>query len=193
MIDFNKYLEQNETILYKGKPHPNKGGKNIVGIIILLGFVLLCQILLILSVIFNHGSEIKFIISFLITLLFGGLGVYALIYNLFLKKRKVADDFYCITNKRALKYEAGKDKLVYGYLINYSDIHCGNVKDGYGDLYMSITKETTNDSIKDLNDLKNTLFNPNPENMPAINFESIENPKEVLQIAVKARNNLNQN
>ena len=37
MIDFNKYLEQNETILYKGKPHPNKGGKNIVGIIILLG------------------------------------------------------------------------------------------------------------------------------------------------------------
>lgn len=194
MYNFQNNLLSDEKILYEGKPVPGKGGKNIGGFIFLICFVLLIQILLIWSVTTKtgdgaEGMSLGFIIIFLVSLLFLGLGVYGLLYNLVLKKKKVEDEFYCLTNMRAMKYNFKKNELVFGYLTYYDDIHCDNVKNNFGDLYMGILmdEESTGDTAQALLKLKDMMMNPNPENMPYINFESIENPYKVMEIAKNAK------
>lgn len=92
-----------------------------------------------------------------------------------------------------MKYEAKKNKLVFGYLEYYDDIHCSNVTGNYGDLYMGIVmEEENNDSaIETLVNIKDILINPNPENMPVIIFESIKNPSKIMKLAKEARININ--
>lgn len=194
MYDFQSKLLAGEKILYEGKPVPGKGEKNISGFIFLICLSLVFQVIMILSVVTKTGDgaegvDLSFIIIFLTITLFLGLGIYGLVYNLFLKKKKVQDDFYCLTNMRAMKYESNKDKLVFGYLENYDEIHCDNVKDNYGDLYMSINmeKNSSGDAAQTLLNLKDAMMNPNPENMSFLNFESIENPRKVMKIAKEAR------
>lgn len=113
MYNFENNLLVDEKILYQGKPTPGKGGKSVGGLLFLICFALGIQALMILSVVTKTGDgaggiNLGFIIIFLAATLFLGLGVYGLFYNLFLKKKQVADDFYCLTNKRAMKYEAKK-------------------------------------------------------------------------------------
>lgn len=195
MYDFNSNLIEDEKIIYEGRPVPGTGSKNIGGPLFIIGFITLMQFLLIWSVVTKtgdgaYGITPGFVIIFLVTLLFDAIAIYNLIYTLFIKKKAVADDYYCLTNKRALKYESKKDKLVFGYLINYEDIHYDSRKNGYGDLYMGIIYKETNDSIQDLNNIKDLLFNKDPKNMPWIIFESIEHPAQVGKLAKNARNEL---
>lgn len=127
MFNFNQVLMPNEEILYEGKPVPGKGNKNISSILFVLLFVALIIGLLIWSVVTKTGDgakgiTINFIMIMLVAILFGGIGVYSFIYNVFIKKKAVQDDIYCLTNMRALKYEFKKQKLIYGYLIKYEQI-----------------------------------------------------------------------
>lgn len=186
-FDFKKVLYDDEEILYKGKPVPGKGSKSIAGIIFLLGFCALMIFLMSFASKEENGVG-GLIIFYLVIALFAGIGIYALVYNLFIKKYAVKDDFYCITNIRVLKYEARKKKLVYGYLYYYEDIRTQNVKDGYGDLYFGILiDEEKTEATTAAKNIADILLNPNPENMPTMLFESIKSPGSVLKIATDAK------
>lgn len=192
MYNFRTHLDDGEEILWQGQAFPGKGAKNIGGLLFLIIFVLGIQLLMIWSVVTGtgdgaNGIDLSFIIIFGVTLLFSGIGIYGIVYNLFLKKKLVADDFYCLTDKRVFKYESNKNKLVYGYLMYYEEIRCDNVENGYGDLYFGIVLEESSDSVQTAAELKSIMANPNPENMPFINFESIEKPASVRNIAKQAR------
>lgn len=192
MYDFKKHLLENEEILYEGRAFPGKGGKEIIGLLFVICFSLFVLALLIWSVVTGtgdgaNGVTIEFIIIFLVFLLFLGIGLYGLVYNLFLKKIQVADDYYCLTNIRAMKYESKKDKLVYGYLKKYEEIYCENVKGGYGDLYMvsAIDEKYLNDH--NMSVLDYLLSKSDPEDMPSMCFESIKNPRQLRKMAIDAR------
>jgi len=195
MFDFSKYLEEDEKILYEGRPVPGKGDKSIGGCIFIIVFVAIIQALLIWSLVYKvgdgaEGITLSYIIIFAVTLLFDALAVYNIAYLKFFKKRAVKDDYFCITNKRALKYESKKNMLVYGYLVNYVHITCENEKDGYGDLCMHIDIGESGDAAEDLAYVKDIMTNPNPENMPTMIFECIEKPRNVRKIVVEARDKI---
>ena len=196
MYNFSSHLLANEKILYQGQPVPGKGSKSLGGILFLICFALFIQVALIWSVVTKtgdgaNGVNLTFIIIFLTATEFLGFGIYGLLYNLVLKKKQVADDFYCLTNIRAMKYEAKKNKLVFGYLAYYDDIHCNNVKDNFGDVYMGVVAdEKSQNDISSLSVIKDLMMNPNPENMPLINFESIEDPYKVMNLVKEAKRDL---
>lgn len=195
MFDFSKYLEKDEKILYQGTPVPGKGDKSIGMLIFIIVFMAIVQGLLIWSVVTGagdgaNGVDLSFIIIFGVTLFFDGIAIYNIVYLKFFKKIAVKDDYFCITNKRALKYESKKNKLVYGYLVNYVHITCENEKGGYGDLYMQIDIKESDDAAETLAYVKDIMRNPNPENMPSIIFECIENPRNVRKIVKEARDKI---
>ena len=182
MYNFEQYLEDGESILYIGTPVPGKGSKNLCGLLFALSFVLGIMALLIWSVVAGIGDgasgiNFNFIIIVSVLLIFIGFIGWAIIYNLFIKKNVVKDDIYCLTNKRAFKYEFHKNKLVYGYLCNYKEVRVDGLvdglKDNYGDVYMGIVYGSTGDSRQDLSNVTKLMFNPNPKDMPYLIFESI--------------------
>lgn len=195
-FDFNSCLLKDEKILYQGRPTPDKGSKQVGGTLFLICFSLVFLGLLIWSLVTKTGDgaggiSIAYIVFFVLSLFFLAIGIYSLVYNLFLKKRMLSDDFYCLTNMRALKYESRKKKLVFGYLASYNNIVCENMKNNYGDLSMSIDiSNEIDENNPDLLKLKDMMLNPNPENMPFIVFQSIKNPKAVREIAKNARDDV---
>lgn len=197
-FDFNSCLFKDEKILYQGRPTPGKGSKHVGGLLFLICFSLACLGLLIWSLVTKtgdgaYGISLTYTIFFIVLSAFLLLGIYGLVYILFFKKRMVSDDFYCLTNMRAIKYESRKKKLVFGYLAYYSDIHCSNIKNNHGDLFMSVNLANgnfTDGKEPTLLELKDIMLHPNPENMPSICFESIENPEGVYQVAIKARDDV---
>ena len=191
MYKFEQYLNSDEVILYEGRPVSGKGSKNVGGEIFVIIFELVIQILLIWSIVTGtgdgaNGINFNFIMIFGITLLFIGFCLYSIIYKLFLKQRAVKDDYYYLTNQRAFKYEVQKDKLVYGYLINYEEIRTDSCKGGYGDVYMGIIMNESGNSKEDMSKIMNHLITPDPQNMPFIQFESIKSPNKVAKIAKDA-------
>lgn len=56
MFDFNNQLIEEETILYEGKPILGKTDKNILGELVVIGFILIIQILLVWSVVTKTGD-----------------------------------------------------------------------------------------------------------------------------------------
>ncbi len=195
MYDFNSNLLENEEILYQGRPVPGKGDKNLKGLIFFTCFPIIMQIILIWSVITGNGDgengiTFSFVIIFLVAGLLACFGLYGLYYNLIKKKKAVSDDFYCLTNIRVMKYESKKNKLVFGYLARYKDIHCDNVKDNFRDVYMGIYLKDNYDDKENMGALKD-LMHPNLEDMPFIVFESIEHPYKVMDLAIKAKQNIN--
>lgn len=198
MYDFSSYLLADEKILYQGCPVPGKGSKGIFGLIFIICFMVGIQILMIWSVatgISAEGIGFGFIGIFLVTIFFIVLCVYALFYNLVLKKKHVADDFYCLTNMRAIKYQEKNNKLIFGYLAYYDDIHCANVKDNFGDVYMGSSMEEENiedpqSAYQTLGNIKDMMTNLDPEDMPYIIFDSIEKSYEVMNLAKEAKQKL---
>lgn len=197
MFDFNNQLIEEETILYEGIPILGKTDKNILGELVVIGFILIIQILLIWSVVTKtgdgaNGINLSFIIIFLTTLLFASLVVYNIIYKLFIKDKKIAKHQYCITNKRVIKYDGKNNELIFGNLSNYEFIEVQNEKNNHGDLYMGVLiNENVNSNTDTLIEIKNILLNKNPNDAPFIIFESIKNPYQVLNIVENARNSLN--
>lgn len=195
MYKFEQYLNSDEIILYQGRPVPGKGSKHVGGEIFIIVFTLIIQLLMIWSVVTKtgdgaNGVDVSFVIIFSVTLLFSGIGIYSIIYKLFLKQKVVIDDYYYLTNERVFKYESKKDKLVYGYLINYEEIYSDSCKDGYGDVYFGIIMKESGDSEEDMSKLMDHLITPDSQNMPTIKFESIKSPREVVKIAKDARRKL---
>lgn len=194
MYDFTPHLKENETILWQGQANPKKGGRPLGRLIFALIFIICCIAALILSLIFGigegaNGLSLKYIVIILGFFFFFSIIVYSLVYFVFLKHKLVADDFYCLTNLRAMKYESKKDKLCFGYLKILEDIHTENIKNGFGDLYFSANLNKGGEpSDEDLKTLKDAFLHPDPENMLTMSFESIENPTAVKKLALEARN-----
>lgn len=178
MYNFSNHLLEGEKILYQGQPVPGKGSKSVGG-----SLLLICM-----GLIVGIGSLVS-IVFFLVAALFLGLGVYVLVYNLILKQKRIADDFYCLTNMRVMKYESKKNKLVFGYLAYYDEIRCNNVKDNFGDLYMGMVINESS-FLKTIEYTKKSLTDPDPENMPSITFESIESPYKVEKLVCTAKEEL---
>lgn len=178
MYNFSNHLLEGEKILYQGQPVPGKGSKSVGG-----SLLLICM-----GLIVGIGSLVS-IVFFLVAALFLGLGVYVLVYNLILKQKRIADDFYCLTNMRVMKYESKKNKLVFGYLAYYDEIRCNNVKDNFGDLYMGMVINESS-FLKTIEYTKKSLTDPDPENMPCITFESIESPYKVEKFVCTAKEEL---
>lgn len=198
MIEFEKLLDNDEYILYQGKAVSGKGNKNIFGSIIIILFMSFIQFALIWSLVTGtgdgaNGIGFDFIGIFIISLLFDGVAIYNIIYLLFIKDKAVNDDYFCITNKRVLKYEQNKVKLVYGYLINYESIEVINEKKQFGDVQMFGALKKSDNAKQDLMQIKNMLFDQDPTNMKMMILESIENPDMVVNIIKKAREELLKN
>ena len=186
MYDFSQYLMDGEEILWSDRAVPGKGDKSIGGELFVIGFCVVCQIILIVSVVFGIGDgasgiDIGFIVMFLAIGLFEVICGYSIIYKKFLKHKQVADDFYCITNIRAFKYESKDDKLVYGFLERYDHVEATNCDGGYGDLVLSVVIDTGNDE-EDLREFKRVMSEKDPTNMPQLLFESIKSPSSVGRI-----------
>lgn len=194
MYNFESKLFNGEKILYTGQPVPGKGHKNFLLLLSAL-IILICVFILLIVQMFEQGISLNSLVIILVILLFIGLLGYSLIYNLFIKSKAVADDYYCITNQRVLKYESKTDTLRYGYLGNYEEIIATNIKDNYGDVKMEMiyNQGDSNLTQEQLVELKDLLLHPNPENMPSMLFESIENPIQVANIVKKAKEDLQKN
>ena len=188
--DFSQHLEEGEEILCECRPCPGKGSKNIGGIAVIVGFCVVVVALLVTSLVFGIGDgadgfDMTYLIFFTVIGLFLAIALSSFIYNVFLKKKAVSDDFYCVTNKRVMKYESKKDKFVCGYIENYVHISYTNEKDGYGDITMSVNPDKAGidtDSVSGMIDFKNMMLHPNAENMPTMTFESVEHPRRVGKI-----------
>lgn len=196
MYDFSMNLTSDEQILYQGNSVSTTVTRNIGGYIFLMLFSLGLESLLIWSVVTGSGDGANgingnFILFTIIIMLFFAGGVYGLIYDLFLKKNLVRGKLFCITNKRVLSYDVRKGKLVFGYLENYEKIVINSLQNNIGDIVFSIAEEKVNsNSISDLKTVKDLMLNPDPENMPILQLQSVQNPEEVKQIAEQARNEL---
>ena len=195
VYNFKEHLINDEEILYEGRPVPGKGNKQVWGYLFGIAFIGLMLVLLIWNLSKDtNGLDFKYILFFTICGGFLLLFIWGLIYDLFIKKRAVSDDYYCLTNKRVLKYERKKDRLVFGYLKNYKTIQSEKVKNHFGDVRfeMDLSTQYNSDTItpQELAEIKNMILHPDPNNMPSILFESIENPDHVKILAREARDKI---
>ena len=183
MYEFEKDLILGETILYEGKPVPDKVKKNVVGLlfatIICIFFVIFLIMLKIEKVGYAANNDIVSIFKetmlLLVSTTIGVLCIRQIIYNVFLKNNKIKDEYYCITNLRVMKYNKKKNELVFGYIENYDLVGIENENDIYGDLFMQKDMSKHDLTI-------GSIMQQNPEDMTCIIFSSIENPEHVKEI-----------
>lgn len=197
MYNFEEHLLENEKILYQGRPVPGKGGKGVLGFIFIILFCLIIQGILIWSIVFKvgdgaNGLSPTYIMVSLILLVIIGIAIREIYYDLFKKKKDIADEFYCITNLRVLKYKEKDNNLVFGYLDKYDSISYGSVKDGFGDVYFEplIEEDEKPKNIVELKKFMNCIKTKNYNGTPYIVFASIEKPFEVIKLAIDARDNI---
>lgn len=180
MYDFSKILEDNEEILWEGKPVVRTGLKQIGGLLFLLLFSLTGSSLLIWSVWAKVGDgesgiNLDFILLFGIFLFFAVIALYNIIYVLFLKNKKIANEYYCITNQRALRYEGKKDELIYGYIQNYDVVITERVEGKYGDVVMSVAYD-------DNADIYTIIQKQDSCNRRQMHFQCIEDPRKIARM-----------
>ncbi len=124
----------------------------------------------------GDGANIMNAIPFFLVLIFMcGIGIYQIIYNIFLKNNKIKDEYYCITNLRVMKYDQKKNELVSGHIENYDLVFIDNKKGKYGDLCMQ--KDMSKQELT-----METIMQQDPEDVRYIFFSSIENPEHVKEI-----------
>lgn len=191
MHNFSQYLMEGEEIVYVDKPVPGTGDKSIGGDLFIIGFMILMQALLIISVVFEIGDgadgiNINWIIIFTGTLFFDSIAFYDMFYKLFWKKRAVADDEYCLTNMRVFKYESKKDEITIGFLSNFKRIVSQNCRGGYGDVVFQ-KQFKAGEEPQDLKELYNFLKYQDKRNIDYMSFESIKSPRKVVKLAKQYR------
>ena len=90
MYDFNKHLDSDEKILYQGKSNVGKGSKNIGAGLLVIGFMLIIQFLLVWSLKTGigdgaNGFNLNYLIIFLVSLIFDAYAICLVVYTLILK------------------------------------------------------------------------------------------------------------
>lgn len=192
MHNFSQYLTKGEEIIYVDKPVPGKGDKNIGGLFFIIGFMAFIQFLLIISVVFKigdgaYGINLTWLILFATTLLFDAIAIHGLWYSLYRKERTVADDEYCLTNKRVFKYESKTCEVTIGRLDNFDRIVSQNCKDGYGDVvFQKVFKE--HEEPTSLKEVYDFVKNQDKHDMDFMSFESIKSPRKVVKLAKQYKN-----
>lgn len=192
MHDFKQDLKENEGIVYTCRPTPGKGNKQINEWLFLILLATITQIIL-LSVSMTR-SEIEFDMSrnlvLGVTIIVDLIAISGLIYNYFIKKYKVSDDYFCITTERILKYEERTKKLSCGYIKKYKFVRIRNYKNGYGDIqfdsYVQDIVSKRDISLPNIED-----FKQNYEDMDRMVIESVKNPKKIAKIVKKINKKLN--
>ena len=189
MFDFENVLMEDEVILYQGNAVPGKGSKSIFGELFLLGFSLFIAAILWASLKFGIGDgeggiNLSFIVIMAVDLLFVVIALYSIFYKKFKQDRDVADDAYCITNKRVLRFNGAQ--LLCGYLANFDTIEEEVGKDGYGNVtfYRECPDSATDE--EQMAFLK-AMKNQDDSDRMTMQFECVQDPKSIAKIAKKAR------
>lgn len=194
MYNFESILENDEKILWQGKPESGVFFKNwsgaifgiVLSLIFMVVFYLACKYL-------PSKKDPGFIFSFFWYSFFSFIIFIVLkniIYIYFFKSKRVAYHSYCITNLRVIKYDAKKDELTYGYLKNYDYISCDMGQTTKGDL---IFHDTSRNKLYDKNNAIEFItglikyFKFDKHNAGGMCFENLGNLREVSKIAKEAR------
>lgn len=183
ILNIEDILLPGEDILYSGRAAINKGSKGTFGLIVITLFCLL------LFIAFREMNQVDgaMIIVGIFMLLIIGIAFYTLIYNFFLKKRKIMGQEYFITTQRAIIYSNKNEEFIIGYLKKFDEFRVDSEKDNFGDLYMGVVAKQDGNIKEVLTLLDNTIVNPDKSDMNYICFESIENPYQVMEIATDQR------
>lgn len=192
MYDFKKDLLKDENIVYTCRPTPGKGNKQIKESIFLFILATLTQIILFIvnktKTDLTLDMNIYIIIG--VTIVVDLIALAKLIYNLYIKKYNVSDDYFCITTKRILKYEKRINRLSCGYIKKYKYIRIRNEKDGYGDIqfdtYVQDIISKRDLDIPSIDDLKKDY-----SDLDRIVIESVKNPKKIVKIVERINKKLN--
>lgn len=189
-MEFDSYIGQDENILWQGKGVPSKSGKGIVAMLIIILFAV--AVIMAVALSWNNGKNdtITGIIFILIALVFVGLGGYTIIYNTFIKSKKVKSLMYCLTDKKAMIYDTESGVMKKGYLDKFAEFRVDNFKNNYGDVYMGIVYQPTDNSGNDVKNLATLVFKQDTEDMNVIVFQSVQSPYDVLRKAKEANQNL---
>ena len=192
MYDFKKDLLKNENIVYTCRPTPGKGKKQITEALFLFILATLTQIILFVVTKTKVDITLDMSIYIIVAVTIGVdlIAISKLIYNLYIKKYNVSDDYFCITTQRILKYESRIDRLSCGYIKNYKFIRIRNEKDGYGDIqfdkYVQDIISKRDLDLPSLDDLKKDY-----NDLDRMVIESVKNPKKIVKIVEKINKKLN--
>lgn len=168
--DFVRKLQTDEKILFYGKSDVTKTSKQVGRF--LLGFIVLSFFWILFIVGLRNKNFLNFdiLIIFITLLVITFCLLYGLIYNIFLKYKKINNEYF-VTNRRIGMYNSK-----YGFRIeNISNIeHIGIVREkyGYGDLMFNFYADNLVKQMKS-----------------GMSFEGIENPRKIVEML----NNLNKN
>lgn len=197
MYNFNNVLFPGEQILYEGKPEIGKEKKGIPGLLLIILFLGVTMFILLKY----FSLNLSCIVISIVCALFLLFSIYALVDKLVLHKMRLTDVYYCVTNQRALTYSGKKDELKFGYLKNYKNIECYNIKNEYGSIRMSIYTDEDAANINSGDEkvataqafqaISNSVINPQSDDMPFMVFESIKDPMNVEQIIRNVTNGQN--
>ena len=178
MHDFEQYLEEDEQILYvsaKKNMHLKKMINMIYRAVIL--------VVVYIFIFYRQFFVLKLIIMTIIVV------VASLIIDKSSEffKYKIAKSkqvHYCLTNKRAFRYDEHINELEYGYLKNYSKVSVNNVLQNIGTVIMEVdySRNGENDLIQ-AQVIKQQLDEyPNKEDMHRMIFENIKDPEYVAAL-----------
>lgn len=185
-MNIETVLLPDEEVLYRGSVSVNKSSKNIIGFILLIAFVTI--VFLIIGEVGLKDANI--ILMFIVALLFLGFAIYGLICNLFLKNKNIIGNQYFITTKRAIIYSVKKKEFKIGNLDRFDVFRVDNEKDKFGDVYMGVTPNISDDLKQRVTEITDMLLKQDKNNMDSICFASVENPYQVLELVKKQRKKL---
>lgn len=187
---FDSYLGPDEKVLWRGKGTPSKTGKGIGGALFIFVFCLLILCIMIYSIKSGKLIGTGEVIMIVAVILFLALGVYMLIFNLFIKNMKIKNLEYCLTEKKAMVYDTAKEEMKIGYLDRLTNIVINNEKNDYGDLLMRATPQIENNSNLSVDQLKDAFAIDN-NNMNSITFFGIGEVVKVKSLVTDAQKKLN--
>lgn len=192
MYDFSQHLEVDEKIIYQGQSFHGKGNNGIKEFFIVKIVALVVDIPLFIMIFFPSYSNAD-ILTYIFFSLFSVFFNYTAIYQIYYarkKRKQLANNFYCLTNQRAIKYDYNNNEIFFGSLRQYEDVRCYRVKDGYGDLYMGIILENGGSTGEELSTATKMLKDPDSTDMPYMEFTSIKDPESVKNLIIKVRQDI---
>lgn len=177
MYNYEKELIKGEKIIYQGKSVVGRGGTKLPFLIIML--IIFIGLFIYLNVFLFELSKGAFFQTLginIILLLSIVIIIYMIIDHEILKKHRIKNDTFCITDRRVILHDYKTDNTTYGYLDKFNVIHTDYVKDNCGDIRLTYKDEENN-----LIEMQYAYEETNPEKLILI-LEQVENVEEVVTI-----------
>lgn len=191
MYGFEHMLFENEKLVYSGRARPDLLPKEKdFGLVYVLVTLFLFMLVYFLIYDLFTAEEIEMGLFIAIPLI--GLTIFVLVYNgiytKFIKKKKIVDYEYGLTDLRILIYNKKTKKLIEAPIKEYINIYVLNNDFYCGDLVFSKSP-----NIKGLNDQEDGQAQPLliGKQTHTLIFEAVEKPQDVKKLAIALRDRLN--